>query len=428
MRQVVSSGSPIRGEAQVPGDKSISHRAVLLGAAAGGTSRVRGFPFSGDCRASIAAARMLGGEVEEEQGGALVVRGVGLSHLGEPPDVINCQGSATTMRLLAGLVAGREMVAVLTGNESLRRRPMGRVVEPLRLMGATVLGRDGDRLPPLVIRGGGLRGVRYTLPVASAQVKSCVLLAGLSASGETAVVEPLQTRDHTERMLAAMGAKVRRQGDAVVLAPAERLRPLDVEVPGDVSSAAFLVAATLLVPGSELRLRGIGVNPTRTGFLDVVRSMGGRIALEDESMAGGEPVASLVVEHSTLVATVVRGGLVPRAIDELPLVAVLGTQAEGITQVRDAQELRVKESDRVAALVGELRRMGARIEEAADGFAVEGPTVLRGARVRSHGDHRLAMALAVAALVADGPVEIEGAECAQDSFPGFFELLNSLRR
>jgi 3-phosphoshikimate 1-carboxyvinyltransferase len=304
---------------------------------------------------------------------------------------------------------------------------MDRVLRPLQQMGATVLGRSGDRLPPITIRGGGLRGVDYTLPVASAQVKSCVLLAGLRASGETTVREPGPTRDHTERMLRAMGAEVHSRGATITVEPPERLRPLDLVVPGDLSSAAFLVAAATLVPGSKVVIEGVGVNPTRTGILDIMWAMGADVTLTKERIEGGEPVADLVVRSAPLRAIRVAGELIPRAIDELPLVAVLATQAEGVTEVREAQELRVKESDRVATLGQELRALGAHIEELPDGYRVEGPTPLRGGAVRSHRDHRLAMALAVAALVADGPVIIEDADCAADSFPGFFELLDGLR-
>jgi 3-phosphoshikimate 1-carboxyvinyltransferase len=412
---------------RVPGDKSITHRALLLGAVADGDTLVRGYLDSGDCRASVQAVQALGAGVDELGPDTLRVRGLGLDGLREPEDVVNCVGSGTTMRLLAGLVAGYDFTCVLTGNDALRRRPMDRVLRPLQQMGATVLGRSGDRLPPITIRGGGLRGVDYTLPVASAQVKSCVLLAGLRASGETTVREPGPTRDHTERMLRAMGAEVHSRGATITVEPPERLRPLDLVVPGDLSSAAFLVAAATLVPGSKVVIEGVGVNPTRTGILDIMWAMGADVTLTKERIEGGEPVADLVVRSAPLRAIRVAGELIPRAIDELPLVAVLATQAEGVTEVREAQELRVKESDRVATLGQELRALGAHIEELPDGYRVEGPTPLRGGAVRSHRDHRLAMALAVAALVADGPVIIEDADCAADSFPGFFELLDGLR-
>lgn len=428
MNEVIEPATCLRGEVSVPGDKSITHRALLLGAVADGDSVVRGYLDGGDCRASVAAVRALRVEVAPASEGALVVRGRGFEQLSEPEEVVNCDGSGTTMRLLAGLLSGLPLTAVLTGNEALRRRPMARIIEPLRQMGATVLGRAGDRLPPLLVRGGSLHGIHYSMPVASAQLKSCLLLAGLRADSPTTVREPAPSRDHTERMLMAMGATVVTEVGRVRVSPVERLEPIDVCVPGDLSSAAFLVAAALLVPGSQVRVKNVGVNPTRTGFLDVVAAMGGRVHLDNQRLSGGEPVADLVVSHCGLRATTVEGALVPLTIDELPLVATLATQAEGVTTVRDAAELRVKESDRVSALVTELRRLGARIEEAPDGFTVVGPTPLRGTTVSTHRDHRLAMALAVAALVARGPTTIVDAEYAADSYPGFYSALASLQQ
>lgn len=427
MSVAVAPGRPLRGEARVPGDKSITHRALLLGSIAQGDTVVRGFLDSGDCRASVEVVQALGAQVVDEGESTIRVRGSGIGGLREPDNVLDCRGSGTTMRLLAGLLAGQPFTSVLTGNPALRSRPMGRIIEPLRRMGATVLGRDGDRLPPLAIRGGGLRGIDYDLPVASAQVKSGILLAGLFASGETTVREPRPTRDHTERMLAAMGAPVRSIPGAVTVAPAQGLDALALTVPGDLSSAAFLLAAATAVPGSELLVQGVGVNLTRTGFLAILSAMGGHFRVENSRVEGGEPVADLWVESAPLTATEVSGDLVPLAIDELPLVAVLATQARGVTVVREASELRLKESDRVATLVAELGKLGAQIEALPDGYRVEGPTSLRGGTVECHADHRLAMCLAVAALCAVGPVTILGAECAADSFPGFFELLERLR-
>ncbi len=428
VKLTVRPGGSVRGEAGVPGDKSITHRALLLGAVADGDTVVRGYLDSGDCQASVEAARALGAEVSLLDHDTAQVRGLGLGGLREPEDVLNCRGSGTTMRLAAGLLAGQPFTSVFTGNAALRSRPMARIIDPLRRMGARVLGRAGDRLPPLTIRGGGLTGIEYDMPVASAQVKSGILLAGLYAAGATTVLEPRPTRDHTERMLAAMGGTVSTTEGRVRVQPARRLHCLDIRVPGDLSSAAFLIGAATLAPDSEVMVRGVGVNPTRTGFLDILAAMGGRVVLENQREEGGEPVADIVVRSADLGSTLVSGDLIPLAIDELPLVAVLATQAAGVTEVRDASELRVKESDRVATVVAELTRMGARITGREDGYIVEGPTRLHGVEVDSHGDHRLAMCLAVAALVADGPVTIRGAECAADSFPGFFELLDSLRR
>jgi 3-phosphoshikimate 1-carboxyvinyltransferase len=432
---VVQGGDPLRGRAALPGDKSISHRALLLGAIAGGTSHIDNFLPAADCLATLNAVGALGIEVEDPSPASLIVHGCGLHGLQEPEDVLDCVRSGTTMRLLAGILAGQPFASVLSGDLQLRRRPMARIAEPLRLMGATVLGRDGGRLPPLAIHGGDLHGIDYALPVASAQVKSALLLAGLYASGPTTVREPGPARDHTERMLLAMGAELDvagMEGDrtgpatAVRIVPGGSLRPLDLTVPGDFSSAAFLIVAATLVPGSEVTLEGVGVNPTRTGLLDVLQAMGASMTLENERAAGGEPVADVVVRASELRGTEVSGPTVVRMIDEFPVLAVAATQAQGETLVRDAAELRVKETDRIATTVQELRHLGADIDPRPDGFVVHGPTPLRGAPVDCHGDHRLAMALAVAGLVAAGETAVHDAGCIGDSFPGFETALAHL--
>jgi 3-phosphoshikimate 1-carboxyvinyltransferase len=333
------------------------------------------------------------------------------------------------MRLMAGVCAGQDFLSVLDCTPALKRRPMARVIEPLRAMGATILARDGGRLPPLAIRGGQLRGIEYSLPVASAQVKSALLLAGLFANGPTTVREPGPSRDHTERILRAFGATIEsvdtRSGPGIRVSPLSALHtPLSIAIPGDISSAAFFIVAAVLVPGSEICIERVGVNPTRTGLLDALARMGARVSIENTSEESGEPAADLVVRaNAGLVATQISGERVPRMIDEFPILAVAATQARGETIVRDAQELRVKESDRIATVVAELRTMGARIEPMPDGFVVEGPTPLRGAVVDSHGDHRLAMALAVAGLVAKGETVVKNVECIQDSFPNFAELM-----
>jgi 3-phosphoshikimate 1-carboxyvinyltransferase len=410
----------------VPGDKSISHRALLLGAIAEGTSHVKGFLPGADCLATLRAVRALGVEVEEPTPTTLVVHGRGLHGLQEADDVLDCGGSGTTMRLLAGMLAGQPFTSVLTGNAQLRRRPMGRIVEPLQRMGATVLGRQGARRPPLALQGGNLHGIDYALPVASAQVKSALLLAGLYAEGPTSLREPGPARDHTERMLAAIGVQIEVDGLDVTLQPPVSLSPLSLSVPGDVSSGAFLLVAGLLVPGAEVTIEGVGVNPTRTGLIDVLRAMGGQIKVLNEGEQGGEPVADLVARHTPLRGTTVQGDTVVRMIDEFPVLAVAATQAQGDTIVHDARELRVKETDRIAATVAELRKLGAQIEPYPDGFVVSGPTPLRGATVDSHGDHRLGMALAIAGLVAEGETVVQNADCIADSFPEFAQTLDSL--
>ena len=424
----VRPGAPLRGRARIPGDKSISNRFLILAALAEGESRACGWLASEDTMATLRCMAMLGAEIERPEETEVIVWGHGLHSLREPNDVLYCESSGTTIRLLAGLLAGQPFTSVLTGSEQLRRRPMGRVTQPLRQMGATVLGRNGGNLPPLAIHGGKLSGIDYVLPIASAQVKSALLLAGLFADGPSVVREPAPARDHTERLLQAMGVSLTCEDSVISLSPpTSPLRPLILDVPGDFSSAAFLLGAALLVPGSEVILEGVGVNPTRTGLWDVLLAMGADLERLEERVSGGEPLADLRASTvEGMVGTIIAGALVPRMIDEFPLLAVLATQAEGETVVRDAAELRVKESDRVATVVEELRKMGAQIEPMTDGFIVTGRTPLRGNLVDAHGDHRLAMALTVAGLIAEGETVVEGAECISKSFPEFPELLADL--
>ncbi|MCS7221412.1 MAG: 3-phosphoshikimate 1-carboxyvinyltransferase [Anaerolineae bacterium] len=424
----VRPGDPLRGRTRVPGDKSISNRFLILAALAEGESHACGWLASEDTLATLRCMAMLGAEIERSEEAEVIVWGRGLRSLREPSDVLYCESSGTTIRLLAGLLAGQPFTSVLTGSEQLRRRPMGRVAQPLRQMGATILGRDGGNLPPLAIHGGNLSGIEYALPVASAQVKSALLLAGLFADGLMVIREPAPSRDHTERLLQAMGVPLTYEASTIrLMPPTSSLAPLTLDIPGDFSSAAFLIGAALLVPGSEVVLEGVGVNPTRTGLWEALLAMGAGLERLDERVSGGEPLADLRVSAvEGMKGTTIAGALVPRMIDEFPLLAVLATQAEGETVVRDAAELRVKESDRVATVVEELRKMGAQIEPRTDGFTVMGRTPLRGAPVDAHGDHRLAMALAVAGLVAAGETVIEGAECIGKSFPEFPELLADL--
>jgi 3-phosphoshikimate 1-carboxyvinyltransferase len=422
----IRPASSVQGGVALPGDKSISHRAVLIGAIADGESRIAGFGRSGDTESTIAAVRALGVEVEET-GDELLVRGTGLRGLRAPAVPIDCGNAGTLARLLPGILAGqRGQRFELTGDESLRSRPMGRVAEPLAAMGAGVETEDG-RLP-LWIEARPLQPVRYELPVASAQVKSCVLLAGLYAEdGPTTVVEPVPTRDHTVRMLRAAGARAQAAAGQVEVWPAERLDPLRLDVPGDFSAAApFLVAATLL-PASRLRLSGVGVNPTRIGLLHVLERMGARISLYNRGASGGEPIADIEVEHSDLVATEVEPAEVPTLIDELPLFALAASMAHGESRVRGARELRQKETDRIETVTNALRALGVRITASDDGFRVRGvPSRPKGGGVESGGDHRIAILGAVAGLVSREGVEIQGAEAVSISFPGFFDLLESV--
>jgi len=419
---VVTPASRLRGTVRVPGDKSISHRAALLGGIAAGTTTVEGFLRSEDCVATLACLRVMGVRIEDD-GRRLTIHGGALA---EPDDILDVGNSGTTIRLLAGILAGQPFHSVITGDASIRRRPMDRVAAPLRRMGASIGGRGGGRLAPLSILGGSLRGIAYETPVASAQVKSAVLLAGLFAEGETEVREPALSRDHTERMLAAFGVPAHRDGLAVSVSGPASLRPTTVRVPGDLSSAAFFLVAGALVPGSEVTVEDVGLNPTRTGVLDVLRQMGAEVRVWGRHDEGGEPVGSVTVRASHLHGTAIGGSLVPRAIDELPVIAVAACLADGETVISDAAELRVKESDRIAALARELGRLGAAVEARPDGLAIKGVPGFRGGRVASHGDHRIAMALAVAGLCADAPVTVDDTACIRTSFPEFEDILRSV--
>ena len=425
MTRTITRPAKLRGTIYLPGDKSISHRAAMLGALATGTTRARRFLAGADTLATLACLRALGVESQVADD-TLAVHGVGMKGLRAPADVLDARNSGTTLRILSGVLAGQPFESTITGDESLRARPVDRIVTPLRQMGAQISARDGDRLPPLTIRGGGLRGIRYRLPVASAQVKSCVLLAGLFADGETVVEEPQPTRDHTERMLHAMGADIQREGPAVrVVAPAA-LSALDLDVPADLSSAAFWLVAAAVHPDAEVTLPGVGVNPTRSGILEVLSMMGADLEVGETRLAGEEPVADITVRSSRLAGVELAGDLLPRVMDELPAIAVAAAFAEGVTTVRDAGELRVKEMDRIAVLVRELGRLGAAIEERPDGFVIQGGRGLSGQAVSGSGDHRLTMALAIAGLVADGETVVEDPESVAVSYPEFWQDLEAL--
>ncbi|MGC9400427.1 MAG: 3-phosphoshikimate 1-carboxyvinyltransferase [Anaerolineae bacterium] len=419
----VHPGGPLHGETRLPGDKSLSHRAVLFGALAEGESRIHGFLPANDCQATVACVRALGVDVVEYDATTLSVRGRGLRGRQPPPVPLDCARSGTTLRLLAGVLAGRPFDSVLTGDPQLLRRPMRRITVPLRAMGARIDDTDGHA--PLVIHGGRLHGAEHTLRIASAQVKSALLLAGLTADGATTVHQPGPARDHTERLLQAMGADLTVDGLSVTLRPSP-LQPLTFHVPGDLSSAAFLLVAATLLPGSEVTVRGVGLNPTRTGLLDVLTAMGAEITVSPKGKDAGEPLGDLTVQSAALRGAVIEGATVVRMIDEFPALAVAATQATGTTVVREAAELRVKETDRIAVVVDEVRTLGARIEARPDGFVVEGPTRLHGGVVDSHGDHRLAMALTVAGLLADAPVVVRNTACIADSFPGFVDVMTRL--
>jgi 3-phosphoshikimate 1-carboxyvinyltransferase len=421
---------PLRGSIFVPGDKSISHRAVLFGALADGISVIRNWLPAGDTLATLEVARSLGVsiEVDEKESWAwdLRIEGRGSNGLSNPDSPLNCQNAGTAMRLLAGIMAGQKFPSTIDGSEQLRKRPMRRIIDPLTQMGAQIFGRDGRA--PLQITPADLHGITYEMPVASAQVKSAVLLAGLYAAGQTRVYQPGPARDHTERMLAAMGIPLQSDGSWITL-PARRpssLMPLDLTVPGDISSAAFPLVAAAIIPHSEITLVNVGANDTRTGILEMLRAMGAQFSILNERETGGEPAVDINVCFDELHAADIRGEDVVRGIDEFPILAVAMTQAAGISTVSDAAELRVKEVDRIGVLASELRKMTVPVGEKEDGFTIHGPLRLEGTVVDSHDDHRLAMSLAIAGLAAKSPTHIVGAQCAHDSFPGFVEAMQAL--
>jgi 3-phosphoshikimate 1-carboxyvinyltransferase len=416
--------SGVCGEITLPGDKSISHRAVMFATLAQGDSTISNFSGGGDNRSTIRAFQNLGVDIAQA-GTEVFVKGRGWAGLQAPQETIDCGNSGTTMRLLSGLLAARPFRSRLDGDASLRSRPMGRVITPLRQMGADITSEGGENRAPLCITGRALHGIHYRSPVASAQVKSALLLAGLQAKGRTQVWEPVRSRDHTERMLPAFGVQLEVQGTEVSIEGGQALHACDVTVPGDLSSAAFFIGAALMVPGSELYVRGVGLNPTRTGVLDIFRAMGGKIEQLHEREVCGELVGDLLVHSCPLRGVEFTEELVVRAIDEIPIVAMAAAVARGVTTIRGAQELRVKESDRIQALVTGLAALGVRVSELSDGLVIEGGE-LRGGKVHSFDDHRIAMAFSVAGLAGTGEIVLEGMSCVDISFPGFYSLLRDL--
>lgn len=419
----LKTSAPLRGAITVPGDKSISHRAVMFGALAKGTTRITGFLMGEDCLSTIDCFRKMGVAIEVEDD-AVTVHGVGLHGLRQPEDTLYTGNSGTTTRLLCGLLAGQDFSCTISGDASIQKRPMGRVITPLREMGAQITGVQ-DNFCPLTLGGGALHGITYSLPVASAQLKSAVLLAGLYADSPTTVIEPAPSRDHTERMLRDLGVTVVTSGKIITLTPPTELVARDVAVPADISSAAFFLVAGAIVPGSELTIRNVGINPTRTGILDALREMGADI--EQTSVRGNaEPVCDLTVRHSQLYGITIGGDVIPRLIDELPVLAVAAAFAQGETIIRDAQELKVKESNRIAAMVSELTKAGADVEETEDGMIIRGGKPLHGAQFATYKDHRIAMSMAVCALSCSGESEILDPDVVAISYPDFFTTLTHL--
>lgn len=423
---ILTAPGPLRGEITPPSDKSISHRSLILAAIADGRSIIRNILRADDPMSTLGIMRSLGVEIMDD-GDTIEVSGRGIHELKEPHDILDCGNSGTTMRLLTGLLSGQPFFSVITGDDSIRKRPMKRVITPLRMMGANLYGREADTLPPIAIRGGNLKSIQYQSPVASAQVKSAILLAGLYADGETVIEEPGKSRDHSERMLSACGADIETAGLKVTLKGGSRLNPLDVIVPGDFSSAAFFMAAASTVKGSEVLIRNVGMNPTRTGMIEVMKKMGADIELAEEREISGEPAADIICRYTGgLKGIDIAPDEVPAMIDEFPVTAVLAAHAEGTTTIRGAEELRVKESDRIIAMTSELRKMGVDVEEYPDGLSIQGPAKMKGAVVQSYNDHRVAMALAVASLTATGETTIDGKSAVDISYPGFFEYLKGL--
>ena len=421
---VIDKFTSLRGELTVPGDKSISHRAVMFGSLAQGDTHIRHFLTGADCLSTIGCFRAMGIGIEQNEN-EVIVHGKGLHGLTAPAKTLDVGNSGTTIRLLSGILAGQSFDSMITGDPSICRRPMKRIISPLLSMHADVRSKRGNNCAPLVIHGKPLSGIHYQSPVASAQVKSCVLLAGLYADSPVSVTEPVLSRNHTEIMLRKLGADIKSEGTTVTIQPDPLLTADEILVPGDISSAAYFIAAALLTPDSEILLRNVGTNPTRDGFLRVCEAMGASIERLNETTEG-EPACDLLVRCSSLHGTTVEGSIIPTLIDELPMIAVMACFAEGTTVIRDAKELRVKESDRIAVMTESLRSMGADIEAAEDGMIIRGGKPLHGAVVDSHLDHRAAMSLAIAGGLCEGPLSIRGAECVNISYPGFYQDLKMM--
>ena len=430
MNRVIEKTNFLKGEITPPPDKSISHRAVIFASLAKGESRIKNFLWAKDPISSLNAMKSLGVKIEVNDIKEIIVQGEGLQSLKEPEDVIDCGNSGTTIRLLSGILAGQPFLSILSGDESLRQRPMKRIIEPLRQMGVEICSRAENRFPPIVIRGGNLKGISYEMPIASAQVKSAILLAGLLAKGDTTVKEPHKSRDHTEKMLKSMGVELYITNNTIKISqPSQELKAFDIAIPNDFSSAAFFIGGACLVPDSEVIIKNVCLNETRTGFLEVLRSMGAKIEIFNLKEQAGEPVGDILVKKSSgLKGVTVQGEIIPRLIDEFPILCIIATQAEGLTVIRDAKDLRAKESDRIKAMVTELSKMGVPIKEFEDGVEIKGPCKLKGTEVYSYKDHRIAMALSIAGLISEGKTTIIDADCVDISFPEFYDLLEILQK
>ena len=416
---------PLRGEIEIPGDKSISHRAIMFGSLAKGTTEVTHFLQGADCLSTISCFQKLGIEIENTQE-KIIIHGKGLQGLSAPTDILDCGNSGTTTRLISGILSGQNFTSTLTGDASIQKRPMKRIMDPLRQMGADITSVHDNNCAPLMIKGSNLHGIHYHSPIASAQVKSSILLAGLYAEGETRVTEPYISRNHSEIMLSHFGANVRTEGTTAILLPDPILEGQKIAVPGDISSAAYFIAAGLLVPGSEILLKNVGINPTRDGILRVAKEMGGEIELLNMNTDNGEPTADLLVKFSALHGITIGGEIIPTLIDEVPIIAIIAAFARGTTVIKDAAELKVKESNRIQVMVDNLKAIGADIESTDDGMIIHGGKDLHGAIIDSHMDHRIAMSFAIASLLADGHMTILDKNCVDISFPTFYQDLDRL--
>lgn len=412
----------LRGTLNIPGDKSISHRSIMFGAMAKGTTTVDGFLLGDDCLSTISCFRKLGVDIEVD-GTHVSIKSKGISNWKEPQDILNTGNSGTTTRLMLGILAGSNVHSVLIGDESIARRPMKRVIGPLLEMGAQITGRSGGQFTPLAVQGKDLQGIDYQMPVASAQVKSAILLAGLRAKGTTIVRETESTRDHTERMLRQFGVDIQSENGTIRLKGGQELTSTHIDVPGDISSAAFFLVAGAIANNSEITLEDVGINPTRTGIIDVLQRMGANIQVNENKSFGEEPVGTITIKTSQLQAIEISGDLIPRLIDEIPVIALLATQANGVTVIKDAAELKVKETDRITAVVNELKKLGADIKATDDGMIIKGPTQLSGGIVNSYGDHRIGMMGAIASVIANDSIVIQDSSCISISYPNFFDHL-----
>jgi len=413
---------PLHGSLRVPGDKSISHRSIMFGAMAKGKTTVSGFLLGDDCLSTISCFQKLGVDIQVKESNVTILSD-GMENWKEPTEILDTGNSGTTTRLMLGILAGANVHAVLVGDESIAKRPMKRVIEPLRQMGAHITGRSGGQFTPLAVQGTNLSAIDYTMPVASAQVKSAILLAGMRANGLTTVRESEVSRDHTERMLAQFGAEITSENGVVSLRGGQSLTGTHVEVPGDISSAAFFLVAGAIAKDSSIRLEHVGLNPTRSGIIDVLELMGANLEVDMNEADVGEPIGTVTITSSNLKGVEIGGSLIPRLIDEIPIIALLATQANGTTIIKDAEELKVKETDRIVAVVQELKKLGADIEATDDGMIIRGPVTLTGGQLKSYGDHRIGMMAAIASVVSTGPIEIEQTSCISVSYPNFFDHL-----